>query len=169
VTETSVTTALGADAIDEQIRRIEAAIVTMAEETGAKTELHLHEEQWERWQHGDVTVAQTVLAVVATLGTKLEVVKVDRHKGRWGLYYWTFRLGAPEAPTVLLRDAPLDVRRRFLDRAEEFCRNYAEQAQELRRVRAAEEAEREAIAAETREKGDRALSALSGHHGLLKS
>jgi len=54
-------------------------------------------------------------------------VSLERRSGRWGLFFTREpALIATErrAETVLLKDAPLDVRERFLQKSEYFFREY---------------------------------------------
>lgn len=56
-----------------------------------------------------------------------ERITLERRNGRWGLYFTREPALLDKdraAETVLLRDAPLDVRERFLVRSEAFFRGY---------------------------------------------
>jgi hypothetical protein len=68
------------------------------------------------------------LAVAAAmLLWKTERVTLDRRSGRWGLYFTrepSLVQSDKKYETVLLKDAPLDVRERFLQKSEEFFRGY---------------------------------------------
>ena len=66
-------------------------------------------------------------AILVALAHREERVSLERRAGKWGLYFT--REPAVLAPdkrseAVLLRDAPLDVRERFLAKSEEFFRQY---------------------------------------------
>lgn len=83
--------------------------------------------------------AALVLAALRAFTHKEERVTLERRSGRWGLYYMR---GAPvvgnEAPVepLPLRDAPLDVRERFLSASETFFREYLRLCEErLSRMR----------------------------------
>jgi len=81
------------------------------------------------WQR----IADTVLFGLTKGMTPVEQVTLEHRDGRWGLYY--FRGPAALGPsasttirpsTVPLKDAPLTVRERFLQRSESFFRRYIE-------------------------------------------
>jgi hypothetical protein len=75
----------------------------------------------------------TGLAVVASmlgaLTTRPERISLERRNGRWGLYFTREPAVVAQerkADTVPLKDAPLDVRERFLVKSQEFFRSYLE-------------------------------------------
>jgi hypothetical protein len=71
--------------------------------------------------------AATVLAAMASLVHRLERISIERRSGKWGLYFTrepallTQERRADPSP---LKDAPLDVRERFLSVSEDFFRQY---------------------------------------------
>jgi hypothetical protein len=71
------------------------------------------------------------MALVATMLTALthrdERVSLERRSGRWGLYFTREPAALVQerrAEAVPLKDAPLDIRERFLSRSEDFIRAY---------------------------------------------
>jgi hypothetical protein len=71
------------------------------------------------------------LAAVATMLTALthrdERVSLERRSGRWGLYFTREPAAMAQerkADAVPLKDAPLDIRERFLSKSEDFVRAY---------------------------------------------
>lgn len=73
----------------------------------------------------ETLVALTIL--VESLAHRSERISLERRSGRWGLYFTREpALVAQErrSETVPLRDAPLDVRERFLQKSEQFFREY---------------------------------------------
>ena len=70
---------------------------------------------------------EAVVNALAILVHREERVSLERRNGRWGLYF-TREPTAMErdrgAEVMTLRDAPLDVRERFLLRSEDFFREY---------------------------------------------
>jgi hypothetical protein len=76
---------------------------------------------------GNESTAGVVLSVVVAFSHREERVSLERRSGRWGLFFTrgTSVFGRePTAEAIALRDAPLDVRERFLDRSEDFFREY---------------------------------------------
>ena len=74
---------------------------------------------------GDAAAA--ALAAMASIVHRLERVSIERRSGKWGLYFTREpALLAQErrADSVPLKDAPLDVRERFLSLSEDFFRQY---------------------------------------------
>jgi hypothetical protein len=74
---------------------------------------------------------ETALAVVGTVllafAHREERISVERRSGRWGLYFTRSPAVLDQdrkTEAMLLRDAPLDVRERFLQRSEDFFRQY---------------------------------------------
>lgn len=66
-------------------------------------------------------------AVLATFGQRAERVSLERRGGRWGLYFTRDPAALAQdrkSDTIPLKDAPLDVRDRFLVKSEEFFREY---------------------------------------------
>lgn len=66
-------------------------------------------------------------AFLIVLAHRAERVTLERRGGRWGLYFTRDPMALSQdrkADVVLLKDAPLDVRERFLARSEEFFRQY---------------------------------------------
>lgn len=71
--------------------------------------------------------ANVAIAMLATLAQRDERVSLERRNGRWGLYFTrepALIANERRAEAVLLKDAPLDVRERFLARSEQFFREY---------------------------------------------
>jgi hypothetical protein len=71
--------------------------------------------------------AGMVLALLHALAIREERVTLERRNGRWGLFFTRgISLIAQDrgAETVPLRDAPLDVRERFLLKSQEFFSAY---------------------------------------------
>jgi hypothetical protein len=70
--------------------------------------------------------AELVLALLAPR----QFVALERRRGDWGLWYsfepGIVKVGNAQPHSVPLRDAPLDVRERFLHRSEQFFRDYLE-------------------------------------------
>ena len=67
------------------------------------------------------------LAVLERLIVPEERVSLERKAGRWGLYFVrgsSYLTREQRTEAVPLRDAPLDVRERFLRRSQEFFRKY---------------------------------------------
>jgi hypothetical protein len=71
------------------------------------------------------------LAALTTMLTALthrdERVSLERRSGRWGLYFTREPAALAQerkSDAVLLKDAPLDMRERFLSRSEDFVRAY---------------------------------------------
>ena len=74
---------------------------------------------------GDAAAA--AFAALASLAHRLERVSLERRSGKWGLYFTREpALLAQErrADAIPLKDAPLDVRERFLSKSEDFFRQY---------------------------------------------
>jgi hypothetical protein len=74
---------------------------------------------------GDAAAA--ALGAMASLVHRLERVSIERRSGKWGIYFTREpALLAQErrAETVPLKDAPLDMRERFLSCSEDFFRQY---------------------------------------------
>lgn len=68
-----------------------------------------------------------VIAMLAALAQRDERVSLERRGGRWGLFFTrepALIANERRAETVLLKDAPLDVRERFLQKSEDFFREY---------------------------------------------
>lgn len=75
------------------------------------------------------TGLEMLAAVLGALATKAERITLERRNGRWGLYFTrgpSVLSQERTADTVPLKDAPLDVRERFLVKSEEFFRGYLE-------------------------------------------
>lgn len=73
------------------------------------------------------TGLQMLAAVLGALATRAERITLERRNGRWGLYFTrgpSVLSQERTADTVPLKDAPLDVRERFLVKSEEFFRGY---------------------------------------------
>lgn len=71
--------------------------------------------------------AALLLATLQSLTHKQERITLERRNARWGLYYMRSApaIGNESAvDAVPLRDAPLDVRERFLTASEAFFREY---------------------------------------------
>ena len=67
------------------------------------------------------------LVMLAELGRREERISLERRGGQWGLFFTRHAalIGQDKAvETVSIRDAALDVRERFLQRSEEFFREY---------------------------------------------
>ncbi|MFN0009572.1 MAG: hypothetical protein ACKVXR_16870 [Planctomycetota bacterium] len=85
----------------------------------------------------DSKIDSIPLAVLTVLGTVLtrdiEHISMERRDGRWGLYFTRIanplvqRQSHSSGGFVPLKDAPLDVRERFLARSEAFFRRYLDQ------------------------------------------
>jgi len=68
-----------------------------------------------------------LLACLEVFGHRQERVSLERRSGRWGLYFTREPAMIAQdrrADSVPLKDAPLDVRERFLLKSEEFFRAY---------------------------------------------
>ncbi|MEJ0039280.1 MAG: hypothetical protein WDO68_25035 [Gammaproteobacteria bacterium] len=68
-----------------------------------------------------------VAAVLSALSHRDERVSLERRGGRWGLYFTREPAALTQerrADAVPLKDAPLDVRERFLGKSESFFREY---------------------------------------------
>ncbi len=68
-----------------------------------------------------------VLAALRQLAHREERVSLERRSSRWGLYFTrepAIITQERRSETVPLKDAPLDVRERFLRRSQEFFRAY---------------------------------------------
>src|SRR5260221_2098574 len=69
-----------------------------------------------------------IAAVAIALVTRGERVSLERRQNRWGLFFTRqpALVGQEQrtSETVALKDAPLDVRERFLVKSEEFFRAY---------------------------------------------
>lgn len=68
-----------------------------------------------------------LLACLEVFGHRQERVSLERRSGRWGLYFTREPAMIAQdrrAESVPLKDAPLDVRERFLLKSEEFFRAY---------------------------------------------
>jgi len=80
-------------------------------------------------------------SIIGALAHRQDRISVERRGGRWGLYLTrepSVLVQDRRGETMLLKDAPLDVRERFLVRSEEFFRAYLQLCQErLGRMRAA--------------------------------
>ena len=75
---------------------------------------------------GDTGV-EMVAAVLVAFTQRIERVSLERRSGRWGLYFTREPAALSQerrTEAVPLKDAPLDVRERFLTRSEEFIREY---------------------------------------------
>jgi hypothetical protein len=77
----------------------------------------------------DANDTLSVISAVATaLVMRAERVSLERRNNRWGLYFTRepalVGQEARKAESVPLKDAPLDVRERFLVKSEEFFRAY---------------------------------------------
>jgi hypothetical protein len=73
------------------------------------------------------TRLDVAMVFLSALAIRWERVTLERHGGRWGLYFTREpAVLAPGTPreTVPLRDAPLDVRERFLQQSEAFFAQY---------------------------------------------
>lgn len=71
--------------------------------------------------------ANLAIAMLAALAYRDERVSLERRSGRWGLFFTrepALIANERRAETVLLKDAPLDVRERFLQKSEYFFREY---------------------------------------------
>jgi hypothetical protein len=79
--------------------------------------------------------ASMLAATLRTLTSREERVTLERRAGRWGLYFvrGAAALGGERgAEAVPLKDAPLDVRERFLLHSEEFFAQYLDLCEERR-------------------------------------
>lgn len=68
-----------------------------------------------------------VLALLYAFTTRDERISLERRSGRWGLYFTREQAVFSQdrkAEAIPLKDAPLDVRERFLVKSEEFFRAY---------------------------------------------
>lgn len=71
--------------------------------------------------------ARAVILALRHLTHRAERVSLERRGGKWGLYFTrdASLVGQERrSDAVALKDAPLDVRERFLQRSEEFFRSY---------------------------------------------
>jgi len=71
--------------------------------------------------------ARAVIMALRLLTHRAERITLERRGGRWGLYFTrepALVTQERRAEPVPLRDAPLDVRERFLRRSQEFFRTY---------------------------------------------
>jgi hypothetical protein len=71
--------------------------------------------------------ASTLLLMLRALAYRQERVSLERRSGRWGLYFTrepAIIAQERRAEAVSLKDAPLDVRERFLIKSEQFFRGY---------------------------------------------
>jgi hypothetical protein len=69
----------------------------------------------------------SVAAVLQSFAHRPERVTLERRSGRWGLYFTrepAILAQDRRSDSVLLKDAPLDVRERFLLKSESFFREY---------------------------------------------
>jgi len=72
-------------------------------------------------------------SVLGALAHRLDRVSLERRGGRWGLYLTrepSVLAQDRRGETMLLKDAPLDARERFLVRSEEFFREYLKLCEE---------------------------------------
>lgn len=68
-----------------------------------------------------------VLALLYTFASRDERISLERRGGRWGLYFTrepVLMAQDRKTETISLRDAPLDIRDKFLLKSEEFFKNY---------------------------------------------
>lgn len=73
------------------------------------------------------TGMEIVAAVLVAFTQRIERVSLERKSGRWGLYFTREPAALSQerrTEMVPLKDAPLDVRERFLTRSEDFVREY---------------------------------------------
>jgi len=112
------------DAISDRIAQLDGAAQRMAEGFGIPMSTFV-------LNPIEVASANDNLAMLsATLQAfthKEERISLERRNGRWGLYFTrgVALVGNDRTvETVPLRDAPLDVRERFLARSEDFFREY---------------------------------------------
>ena len=70
---------------------------------------------------------EMVAAVLVAFTQRVERVSLERRSGRWGLYFTREPAALSQerrTETVPLKDAPLDVRERFLTHSVDFVREY---------------------------------------------
>lgn len=143
--------ALSGDAVTDRIARLD----TWAQQLGAGfgisfTNFELNPPPLPVNDNGWAIAA----SVLAALAHRQDRVSLERRGGRWGLYLTREPAVIAQdrrGETMLLKDAPLDVRERFLVRSEEFFREYLKLCQErLGRMRVAVE------------QADRTLELLNG-------
>lgn len=109
-----------AEIVSELVREIESRVLTLAARVGAAFEFHLTEIQPVEGQEGLALVGR--LAEIWLNG--FEQVMIARHAGSWGLWYRKVMQNQPVKES-LLRDAPLEVRERFLRVSTRFVEEYA--------------------------------------------
>jgi hypothetical protein len=112
------------DAVSERIGQVEAVAVRLAEGFGVVFTLF---ELNPKPDLVPTTTAEALTSLVRTLTVPDERVSLERRSGVWGLYYQrgpTLVTREYNPNPVLLRDAPLEVRERFLLASERFFREY---------------------------------------------
>ena len=76
----------------------------------------------------DSSASAVIMSVLVALSHREERVSLERRAGRWGLYFTREPAALSQdrkvTEAVPLKDAPLDVRERFLTMSEDFMRAY---------------------------------------------
>jgi hypothetical protein len=112
------------DAVTHRVQQLDAWAQRMGEGFGISFTTFSLNPLTNTFGDGGMAMVATMLA---SLAHRDERVSLERRAGRWGLYFTREPAALAQerrAEAVPLKDAPLDIRERFLSRSEVFVRAY---------------------------------------------
>ena len=112
------------DAVTHRVQQLDAWAQKMGEGFGISFTAFSLNPPINNFGDGGMAMVATMLA---SLAHRDERVSLERRAGRWGLYFTREPAALAQerrGEAVPLKDAPLDIRERFLSRSEDFVRSY---------------------------------------------